>query len=232
MKKRKIKYLEERSVEACIAYLQSLIHGLKTGSVGVSQADQEIHLRPGGVIDFGLRVEQLERNESIKLEMTWRRDSTRAAGPVAEPRRAPLATEGRLATEEDEAPTLTRLPAFDESSPASEAAAGEKAQREPLSMRSLDRLAAAAYQRLYSAARTLDDKGHWHLDKERLMQSLADAGVDPLTQQELYSLALQADADGRSIMFSEQVIDALKQVKQKQMGQDPSREALDVHARA
>ncbi|MET0410309.1 MAG: amphi-Trp domain-containing protein, partial [Polyangiaceae bacterium] len=75
MKKQKIKYLEERSVEACIVYLQSLIHGLKTGSVGVKQADQEIHLRPAGVVDFGLRVEQEERSESIKLQLSWRRDA-------------------------------------------------------------------------------------------------------------------------------------------------------------
>jgi amphi-Trp domain-containing protein len=195
MKKQKIKYLEERSVEACIAYLQSLIHGLRTGNVGVTQADQEIHLRPAGVIDFGLRVEQLERNESIKLQMSWRRDDARANA-----RQSALASDV-----DDEAPTLTQIPDIRR----------DRESHEPLSMRTLDRMAAAEYQRLYSAARSLDDNGHWHLDKERLMQSLAEAGVDPLTQQELYSLALQADADGRTIMFSEQVIDALKQVTQR-----------------
>jgi hypothetical protein len=95
-------------------------------------------------------------------------------------------------------------------------------------MRTLDRMAAAEYQRLYSAARSLDDQGHWHLDKEGLMQSLADAGVDALTQQELYSLALQADADGRAIMFSEQVIDALKQVTQRKQGDEGA--AIVSHA--
>jgi hypothetical protein len=47
-----------------------------------------------------------------------------------------------------------------------------------------------------------------------LIVSLALAGVDPLTQQELYALALQADADGRGGMLSERVIDAIKRVSQ------------------
>ncbi len=199
MKKRKIKYLEERSVEACIVYLQSLIHGLKSGRVGVKQADQEIHLRPAGVIDFGLRVDQEERSESIKLQLSWRRDA-RAEAPRGPAARCPEEHEP-----DDELPTLTRAPSF-----------AEEREAAPPSMRTLDRRAVAEYQRLYSAARSLDDQGHWHLDKERLMQSLAEAGVDPLTQQELYSLALQADVDGGTIMFSEQVIDALKQVTQRQ----------------
>jgi amphi-Trp domain-containing protein len=200
MKKGKIKYLEERSVEACISYLQSLIQGLRAGSVGVKQADQELRLRPGGVIDFGLRVEQLERSESIKLQLTWRRDDTRTAADLPE--------HVQDASFDDDAPTLTRMPLPE---PPSE----ERDAHEPLSIRTLDRMAAAEYQRLYSEARSIDDRGQWHLDKERLMQSLAEAGVDPLTQQELYSLALQADADGRSIMFNEQVIDALKQVTRR-----------------
>lgn len=200
MKKQKIKYLEERSVDACIMYLQSLIQGLKTGSVGVKQADQEIHLRPAGVVDFGLRVEQEERSESIKLQLTWRRDASAEAARGAG---APLP---QVPEPDDELPTQTRMPAF-----SSERAFAAEREASPPSLRTLDRRAVAEYQRLYSAARSLDDQGHWHLDKERLMQSLAEAGVDPLTQQELYSLALQADTDdGRAIMFSEQVIDALK----------------------
>jgi amphi-Trp domain-containing protein len=206
MKKQKIKYLEERSVEACIVYLQSLIQGLKMGSVGVKQADQEIHLRPAGVVDFGLRVEQEERSESIKLQLSWRRDA-RAEAP-----RGAEARVHDVLEPDDDLPTLTRMPSFSE-----ERALPEEREASPPSLRTLDRRAVAEYQRLYSAARSLDDQGHWHLDKERLMQSLAEAGVDPLTQQELYSLALQADADdGRAIMFSEQVIDALKQVTRQQ----------------
>jgi hypothetical protein len=76
-------------------------------------------------------------------------------------------------------------------------------------------MAAAEYQRLYTAVRSLGSDGQWHIDTEQLIVSLAQAGVDALTQQELYALALQADADGRSIMFSEQVIEALKQVSQR-----------------
>jgi amphi-Trp domain-containing protein len=228
MKKRKIKYLEERSVEACIVYLQSLIHGLRTGSVGVRQADQEIHLRPGGVIDFGLRVDQEERSESIKLQLSWRRD----AHAEVPDERAPLesaALESDVSVDDEELPTLTRVPSFHESLPD---VFPEEREPSPPSMRTLDRRAVAEYQRLYSAARSLDDQGHWHLDKERLMQSLAEAGVDALTQQELYSLALQADSDGRA-MFSEQVIDALKQVTRngmKEGTQSAEGNALASHA--
>jgi amphi-Trp domain-containing protein len=200
MKKSKIKYLEERSVEACIVYLQSLIHGLKMGSVGVKQADQEIHLRPAGVVDFGLRVEQEERSESIKLQLSWRRDARAEAATGAG------AHVHEVHEPDEDLPTLTRMPSF-----------SDEREVAPPSMRTLDRRAVAEYQRLYAAARSLDDQGHWHLDKERLMQSLAEAGVDPLTQQELYSLALQADTDDRAIMFSEQVIDALKQVTRQQI---------------
>lgn len=230
MKKQKIKYLEERSVEACIVYLESLIHGLKTGSVGVRQADQEIHLRPAGVIDFGLRVEQEERNESIKLQLSWRRDARAEAArgsaaflPEAKVPEANAADANAAeanvpeADPDDELPTLTKVPSF-----------AEEREAAPVSMRTLDRKAVADYQRLYSAARSVDDEGHWHLDKQRLMQSLAEAGVDPLTQQELYSLALQADADGRAIMFSEQVIDALKQVTQRKQASEG--QALVSHA--
>lgn len=231
MKKSKIKYLEERSVEACIVYLQSLIHGLKMGSVGVKQADQEIHLRPAGVVDFGLRVEQEERSESIKLQLSWRRDA-RADAPrgveaAAHEADEPDAPEPDAPESDDELPTLTRMPSFPE-----EREISEEREASPPSMRTLDRRAVAEYQRLYSAARSLDDQGQWHLDKERLMQSLAEAGVDPLTQQELYSLALQADTDGRAIMFSEQVIDALKQVTRQQMTRQqlPERQALTSHS--
>lgn len=84
----------------------------------------------------------------------------------------------------------------------------------PMSTRTLDRLATAEYQRLYDAARTLGSDGQWHIDQDRLIVSLALAGVDPLTQQELYALALQADADGRGSMLSERVIEAIKQISQ------------------
>jgi hypothetical protein len=53
------------------------------------------------------------------------------------------------------------------------------------------------------------------------MTLLAEAGVDPLTQQELYT------DDGRAIMFSEQVIDALKQVTRQHVTEGQS---LTSHA--
>ena len=61
----------------------------------------------------------------------------------------------------------------------------------------------------------LGSDGQWHIDRDQLVQSLARAGVDPLTQQELYSLALQADVDGRAGSFSERVIAALDRASQR-----------------
>jgi hypothetical protein len=79
----------------------------------------------------------------------------------------------------------------------------------------------AEFQQLYSAARILGNDGQWHIDQDRLIESLAEAGVDALTQQELYSAALQADADGRTSMLSERVLVALEQVTRRVAPSEP-----------
>jgi hypothetical protein len=72
----------------------------------------------------------------------------------------------------------------------------------------------AEYQQLYADACTVGSDGQWHLDRDQLVQSLARAGVDALTQQELYSSALQADLD-RTSWFSARVIAALERARQQ-----------------
>ena len=72
-----------------------------------------------------------------------------------------------------------------------------------------------ALQRLYAEACTWSSDGQRRVDQERLIQSLVRAGVDPLTQQELYSFALQADADGHTGMLSERMLAALERASQR-----------------
>jgi amphi-Trp domain-containing protein len=85
---------------------------------------------------------------------------------------------------------------------------------DPISSWPQQRSIADEYHQLYADACTVGGDGQWHIDRDRLVQSLANAGVDPLTQQELYSLALQADVD-RTSLFSERVVAALERASQR-----------------
>lgn len=69
--------------------------------------------------------------------------------------------------------------------------------------------AAARCQQIYLAAHTADASGRIHLDTARLAQSLAEAGIGPLAEQELYSLSLLAAADGHAALFEEDVLAAI-----------------------
>jgi hypothetical protein len=69
--------------------------------------------------------------------------------------------------------------------------------------------AAARCQQIYLAAHTADGSGRIHLDTTRLAQSLAEAGIGPLAEQELYSLSLLAAADGHAALFEEDVLAAI-----------------------
>ena len=69
--------------------------------------------------------------------------------------------------------------------------------------------AAAKCQELY-AAHTSDHSGRIQLDGERLAQALAEAGIGPLAEQALYSLALMSAADGYAALFEADVIAALE----------------------
>jgi amphi-Trp domain-containing protein len=269
MKSRKIKHADRRSVRACIEQLQAIVDGLRAGTIDMQQGGVDVHMRPGGMVEFELRLEQLARRETIKLEINWRPEAVRIADPTEvdeeeapiselppppEPPRpsaralvsgarqwngssyapesngssyAPESNGSSYAPESNgssyapESNGSSPVPAWTRSAEWQDLDLGELDG--PQSAQVLDRIAAAEYQRLYTAARCLGSDGEWHLDKDQLIAGFARAGVDPLTQQELYSLAAQADADGRSIMFSEQAITALKVASQRHAASSSSR---------
>jgi amphi-Trp domain-containing protein len=251
MKSRKIKYADRRHLRACIEQLQAIVDGLRAGSLDMQQGSDAVNLKPGGMVEFELRLEQLTRRETIKLEMNWRPAALRVTEPAAldlEEDEAPISElPPRRAAEELASGSALPVSAPADGPPSSFAPASSVAPASPfgaseirelahgwdavgelggpLSALALDRIAAAEYQRLYTAARSLGSDGEWHLDKDLLIEGLARAGVDPLTQQEIYSLASQADADGRSLMFSEQAIAALKVASLRQTGSAPARAA-------
>jgi amphi-Trp domain-containing protein len=210
MKRHKIRQTDQRSVQACVEQLQALIDGLKAGNIGMRDADEPVLLRPSEVVDFELRVDQTPRKETLRVEMSWRPEPEplrAAAGtdpaPPAPAEELPAAPPGVPSTTTHFAPELLDA----RQSPGVETDS-------PLSTHTLDRMATAEYQRLFAAARILGSDGQWHIDHDQLIVSLASVGVDPLTQQELYALALQADADGRASLLSERLIEAIKRVSQ------------------
>jgi hypothetical protein len=73
--------------------------------------------------------------------------------------------------------------------------------------RKVDPASEAKYQRIYAAARVADGNGHVQLDERRFAEMLADVVLDPLTEQELYTLALMAAADGHTSLFWEEPIE-------------------------
>jgi amphi-Trp domain-containing protein len=189
MKRRKIRQNDKRDVQGCIDQLQALIEGLRAGEIVMQTDGDSVLLAPGAVVDFELRVEQLTRKETLRVEMSWQREP---AGAVQSVRPA-------------EVPAPTDATPIQATRPERDGLVWTRAQ---------DRFASEEHQHLYAAARVLDSDGHYRIDQDRLMQSLESAGVDPLTQQELYALALQADADGRGNVLSERVIEAIKRVSQ------------------
>jgi hypothetical protein len=78
------------------------------------------------------------------------------------------------------------------------------------SVRRIDAAAAAKYQHVYAAARVTGTDGQIQLDEQRFAQSLAELAVDPLTGQDLYSLALMAAADGDTSLFEHDVLMELR----------------------
>lgn len=97
----------------------------------------------------------------------------------------------------------TRSRSSEPTAPASEQPAASLCWATPASA------AAAKCQQIYLAAHTADSSGRIHLDTARLAQSLAEAGIGPLAEQELYSLSLLAAADGHPALFEDDVLAAI-----------------------
>lgn len=274
MKRRKCRYVDQRDIEACIDQLQAIIDGLRSGSMALEDEEQSVLLRPAGLLDFEVRVEQLERKETLRVEMSWKlsqrgtdskapasgprpvQDEAVWEGPItAWPRREHEAVEAHepldaqpasveaaaeeLAEEEISAEELLvedfvedELPAAGEAHALSAVAlaaddvaldstvvacsCAPRSVEDPISGWPPPRSVVAEYHQLYADACTVGSDGLWHLDRDQLVQSLARAGVDPLTQQELYSSALQADLD-RTSWFTARVIAALERASQRPM---------------
>jgi amphi-Trp domain-containing protein len=193
MKRRKIRYSDERSVSACIEQLQALVDGLKAGRISLTHDEGPVELVPAGKVNFELRIDQQRRKETLRVDLTWLAEVSDAAASGVEaapeePSRGPLSV-----------PPMSATSNGNSNGHGHDEAGG------------LAGLAAGEYRELFAAARTRGSDGRWHIDQDRLVQSLALAGVDALTQQELYALALQADADGSAAAFNDRVIEALEQ---------------------
>jgi amphi-Trp domain-containing protein len=190
MKKQKIKFTEQQALDTCVRQLEALLEGLKAGTLSLSQGDEKLWLRPGGTVDIELRAEQSGDRESLELKLGWRRASLHVVS------RRP----------EDIPPTT--VPNWQMTAGGRED--GTSASQSPLGVRNLDAASAARYQEIYAASRSTTAEGQHRLDEARFVQSLDAAGVDSATQQELYNLALQAEADGRASLFRDDVMAALR----------------------
>jgi amphi-Trp domain-containing protein len=202
---KKIKQLDQCEMRACIERLEHLIAGLKAGSIGIEDNGETVLLNPGGLVDFELRVDRLQRRETLRVEMTWRPEATSTE-------HSDSAAPADRANGHSTAPPASVGPA--------RAEAGAPEGEAPPSMPPLDPLAPADVQGWFMAARVLGSDGRWHLDQDRLFVSLESAGIDALTQQELYAFALQADADGRTSLLSERVMEAIRRVGEPARGND------------
>lgn len=125
--------------------------------------------------------------------------------PGAGERRADARRAGEHGADELRAPLSATRPV----SSASTASPSESRRASELCWAPPAAAAAAKCQQIYLAARSADASGRIHLDTARLAQALAEAGIGPLAEQELYSLSLLAAADGHSTLFEEDVLAAI-----------------------
>lgn len=194
MKKQKMKFSEQQALDTCVRQLQGLLEALQSGTLSLSQGGQKLWLRPGGPVDIELRAEQAGDRESLEIHLGWRRASLHVVSRGADD--APPKTVRNW-----QGPTGLREPSSsDEQLPPSQRALWAK----------LDAASAARYQEIYAASRSTSDGGQHRLDETRFVRALAELGVDAALQQELYNLALQAEADGRASLFREETIAALR----------------------
>jgi amphi-Trp domain-containing protein len=75
MKKQKIKLNEQQNLDTCVRQLESLLEGLKSGTLSLSQGGEKLWLRPGGAVDIALSAEQSGERESLEIRLEWQRAS-------------------------------------------------------------------------------------------------------------------------------------------------------------
>jgi len=178
--KKKLKLSEPCSLHGCIERLQSLVDGLKAGSFSVEHGDQAIVLRPGGPIDFELRVDQNDENEVLRLELGWH------------PRPPERGKARRDEARQDEVARSEPAGAQPTAPSAASAAPYAQAEAEELELELECELDDdVATQRKVMSDDSTDSRG------------ASGPAPGASSQQELYHLAQQAAADGRSRLFKD-----------------------------
>jgi amphi-Trp domain-containing protein len=84
MKKQKVQFTEQQTLDTCIRQLEGLLEGLKSGTLRLSQGGEKLWLRPGSAVDIELRAEQSGDRESLAIELGWRRASLHVASRPTE----------------------------------------------------------------------------------------------------------------------------------------------------
>lgn len=197
MKKQKFKHSEQQPFDTCIRQLEGLLEGLKAGTLSLYQEGQKVWLRPGGAMDVELRAEQSGDRETLEIKLGWQRGSLHVVSRRAEDAPPKTVRNWQQRLHEGEDPS-------DAQNDGVEPAPGNQPPR------SLDAEAVRLCQEIYSAARRPSREGQHRLDEARFVRALAEAGIEPTAREELYNVALRAEADGRASLFAEDVIAALR----------------------
>jgi amphi-Trp domain-containing protein len=103
MKKQKFKYSDQQPLDTCVRQLESLLEGLKSGTLSLSQNGQKLWLRPGGDMDIELRAEQSGDREHLEIHLGWHRSALHVSSRPMED--APPKTVRNWQTMQHEAPS-------------------------------------------------------------------------------------------------------------------------------
>lgn len=68
--------------ERVLHYLESLVQGVKEGTIRLGYGDQSLELSPGGLIELQLRAKRRSGRAKLSLRLSWREDENKA--PVLE----------------------------------------------------------------------------------------------------------------------------------------------------
>ncbi|MBG0774978.1 MAG: amphi-Trp domain-containing protein [Desulfovibrionaceae bacterium] len=80
MGKRKIELDGATELKQVAAYLESIVKGLKAGTLHVQLGADTLDLQLPSVVDFEMSVSQKKEKEKITVELSWRSDAV-TTGP-------------------------------------------------------------------------------------------------------------------------------------------------------
>jgi amphi-Trp domain-containing protein len=72
--KREVTFEGEVATADAIAYIQSLLSGLKKGTVCVQQGSRYLTVHPGNELALAVRVKSKSDKESFCIELSWKRE--------------------------------------------------------------------------------------------------------------------------------------------------------------